>query len=384
MRSAGGKIKKTATATPRKERRGDKGTEEAGYFIFYRFIISKPRSPSLVLPRIVEVCSFFPFIFTASSPAALLLGTHRFFCACFSLPFLSSNHCLPGCAFLPPFSFCFSLPSLSGLSLFPLFQETKIRPSTLLSELTSAPPSSAPAIPRIIEFFNLADTTAATTSAVDINVPLFQPFPAQLVIDEYEPFGVVTRDVFFRNNDNCNRRLKLLQPDSPYFKVSAARSPQGEELKQSSIGAGMEVMFTVTFSPQECREYGCDLVCRTEREKFVIPVRAAGPRPVLDFPDEIDFGCGAVKNVGEKSVIGEFSSFHTSHFSLVSRLFVSFHLTPSLFLLSLSFSPFPSLFSSPLPPPFSLLSPPFSLLPSPFSLLSSHSSSLLSSPLLLF
>jgi len=110
--------------------------------------------------------------------------------------------------------------------------------------------------------------------------------------------------------------VKILHPDSPYFEVSAARDPKGNELKQSTIGAGMECCFIVKFKPQENREYKCDLVCRTEREKFVIPVYAMGPRPVLDFPDKVTFSTTAVKNTTERNLIVRNVGTSAAHFSL--------------------------------------------------------------------
>jgi len=167
----------------------------------------------------------------------------------------------------------------------------------------------------------MEDTTCATTSVVSVQVPIFQPFPSQLQITTYQPFGSITEQIFFRNNDNVNRRIKVLQPDSPYFEVSAARDPNGAELKQSTVGAGMEVMFIVKFKPQEHREYKCDLVCRTERESFVIPVIAMGPRPVLDFPDDINFGTAAVKNELEKTLIVRNVGSEVAHFNLDAMTF---------------------------------------------------------------
>lgn len=78
----------------------------------------------------------------------------------------------------------------------------------------------------------MEDNTTQTESIVDINVPLFQPFPAQVLFKEYDAFGVCTQQIFFRNNDNVCRRIKVLQPDSPYFEVSAARDPKGEVRQQ--------------------------------------------------------------------------------------------------------------------------------------------------------
>ena len=49
---------------------------------------------------------------------------------------------------------------------------------------------------------------------------------------------------------------------------------------------------TFVFSPQD---YTHELICITEREKFLVPVKAIGARAILDFPDEISFGTCPVK-----------------------------------------------------------------------------------------
>lgn len=43
--------------------------------------------------------------------------------------------------------------------------------------------------------------------------------------------------------------------------------------------SGIEVYFIIKFKPQEVREYSLDLLCSTEREKFLVPVRAVSHRP---------------------------------------------------------------------------------------------------------
>lgn len=49
--------------------------------------------------------------------------------------------------------------------------------------------SDACATPRIVEFLNLEDNTAAVTSTVRLDEPLFQPYPSKVVFEGYEPFG---------------------------------------------------------------------------------------------------------------------------------------------------------------------------------------------------
>ena len=82
----------------------------------------------------------------------------------------------------------------------------------------------------------------------------------------------------------------------------------------------MVAAYTIKFTPDEkkvraillykhhhilihVQDYHHQLVCITEREKFLIPVRAIGPRAVLDFPDELHFPTAPVKYVSTKTVL---------------------------------------------------------------------------------
>ncbi|RYH22951.1 hypothetical protein EON65_18485, partial [archaeon] len=98
------------------------------------------------------------------------------------------------------------------------------------------------------------------------------------------------------------RRMRVVKPDTPFFEISAPTTLADEPLKQSKIAPGMEICFVVTFKPQEIREYAWDLVCSTEREKFIVPLRAIGYRPLLTLPDEIDFGPCPIKAAAEKKI----------------------------------------------------------------------------------
>lgn len=65
----------------------------------------------------------------------------------------------------------------------------------------------------------------------------------------------------------------------------------------------MEIQFVIRFSPEAKIDYNYDLVVETEREKFIVPIRAVGKRAMIDFPDSLDFGNVPVKYVTEKPVI---------------------------------------------------------------------------------
>ena len=111
----------------------------------------------------------------------------------------------------------------------------------------------------------------------------------------------------------------MMSPESPFFEVSAPRGPNGEYLKQSKIAAGMEVMFIVRFKAQEVREYSYDLICSTEREKFLVPIRAIGNRPKVTFPDDLSFGSVPVKSTTTKMMFVQNVGTSTAKFSLKTR-----------------------------------------------------------------
>lgn len=71
----------------------------------------------------------------------------------------------------------------------------------------------------------------------------------------------------------------------------------------TKVAPGMEISFIIKFSPEAKTDYAYDLMVVTEREKFIVPIRARGCRAMLDFPDQLDFGLVPVKFETEKPVM---------------------------------------------------------------------------------
>jgi hypothetical protein len=151
-----------------------------------------------------------------------------------------------------------------------------------------------------VELVNAEDHTARVSSSVPLRQPLFEPTPAEVWIDEYTPFQPLTIKLRFRNCDTVVRRLKIEPPRSPVFRVrpwdagnqeKAAKPERGD----GKVAAGMEIAFALEFFPQEVTDYAIDLVCCTERERFLLPVRVRGRFAALDLPDELEFGLCPVK-----------------------------------------------------------------------------------------
>ena len=120
-----------------------------------------------------------------------------------------------------------------------------------------------------------------------------------------------------RNKDKVARSVKIVPPDSKLFQVTPCKKTKmNKSLTKSSnfagsdidnmsskVAPGMEIAFNIKFSPEAKSDYSYDLMVLTEREKFIVPIRAVGCRAMIDFPDSLDFGQVPVKHTTEKPVM---------------------------------------------------------------------------------
>ncbi|KAJ3184326.1 hypothetical protein HK101_009853, partial [Irineochytrium annulatum] len=189
---------------------------------------------------------------------------------------------------------------------------TGLRPSQFIRERSQtteerlAQASYRQRTPRIIELIACED---ANTRASDVPVdrPLFTPHPSEFVLQSYNPFQTYEIVISFRNNDRFARTLRLEPINHPHFTISGMKN---KSLSSGRVAPGIEVQFLLTFTPEEEVDYLYNLVCVTDREKFIVPIRGFGARGMLDFPDEIVFsGCAVrfkttktlyIRNIGNK------------------------------------------------------------------------------------
>jgi hydrocephalus-inducing protein len=101
-------------------------------------------------------------------------------------------------------------------------------------------------------------------------------------------------------------------PDSKLFQIMPCKKSKGltatktgsdVDVMSNRVAPGMEVSYIVRFSPEAKIDYSYDLTVITEREKFIVPIRAVGCRALLDFPDNLDFGPVPVKHTAEKPIM---------------------------------------------------------------------------------
>nr|KAJ3422705.1 CDP-diacylglycerol--glycerol-3-phosphate 3-phosphatidyltransferase [Polyrhizophydium stewartii] len=105
--------------------------------------------------------------------------------------------------------------------------------------------------------------------------PLFHPEPSNISLQSYLPFKTYELVINFRNMDKFARKLRLEPIDSAHFSVHGWNT---NSLNSGKVAPGMEIPFIVKFKPEENVDYVCNLVCETEREKFLLPIRAIGAR----------------------------------------------------------------------------------------------------------
>ncbi|NWU95982.1 HYDIN protein, partial [Upupa epops] len=151
--------------------------------------------------------------------------------------------------------------------------------------------------PRIIQLLSMSEVSHQKFSAVDLEQSLFQPFPSEVVFQNYIPHEVCEVPLILRNTDKVPRLVKVILENSPYFKLI---SPHDICRK---VAPGMPSTFRILFSPEENKDYFHQLICITEREKFLVPIRAIGARAILDFPDQLNFSVCPVKYSTQKTLL---------------------------------------------------------------------------------
>ncbi|OWK15878.1 hypothetical protein Celaphus_00004317, partial [Cervus elaphus hippelaphus] len=80
---------------------------------------------------------------------------------------------------------------------------------------------------------------------IDLDQALFQPFPSEIVFQNYTPCEVYEVPLVLRNNDTIPRMVKVVEESSPYFKVI---SPKGISHK---VAPGVPSVFRILFTPEE-------------------------------------------------------------------------------------------------------------------------------------
>ncbi|NWV14183.1 HYDIN protein, partial [Ptilonorhynchus violaceus] len=67
------------------------------------------------------------------------------------------------------------------------------------------------------------------------------------------------------------------------------------------------------------QDYFHQLLCNTEKEQFIVPIRAIGARAVLDFPDQLDFSVCPVKHSTQKTLLVHNLGNRAAHYQISTQ-----------------------------------------------------------------
>ena len=103
---------------------------------------------------------------------------------------------------------------------------------------------------------------------MNLSRAIFQPFPSEVIFQQYEPGKLYEVPLQLRNDDKVPRLIKVSVDFSPYFKVVAPAN-SGEK-----IAPGMAAQYTVQFFPEEnkVRESASDFSFQQFASKFDVVV----------------------------------------------------------------------------------------------------------------
>jgi hydrocephalus-inducing protein len=184
----------------------------------------------------------------------------------------------------------------------------KKSPSDLIAESASGMVRHPESLgtPQIVDFLNLSSYSHQMDSAVSVDLPLFKPTPQVVAFSNYEGLQSYDATLTLRNQDNVARRIQVLPPDSSFFEILPGRGRKkdgGGSARGDKVAPGMEVSYIIRFTPDCETDYSYDLIVITERERFIVPIRASGGSAVLELPDVIEFGPTPVKYQDSKTIL---------------------------------------------------------------------------------
>ncbi|CBZ51361.1 conserved hypothetical protein [Neospora caninum Liverpool] len=130
---------------------------------------------------------------------------------------------------------------------------------------------------------------------------LFEPEPQVIFFVDFAPFKTYECVLRLRNRDSVARRVQVLQPEARAFEILPGKGGIGPA--SPKVAPGMTTCFTVKFSPDAREDYISELIVVTEREKFVVPLRAISGIGFLDLPPGVAFGPTPVKVKREKTIL---------------------------------------------------------------------------------
>ncbi|CAH0377858.1 unnamed protein product [Pelagomonas calceolata] len=123
--------------------------------------------------------------------------------------------------------------------------------------------------------------------------------PASLFFRNHVPAQIYEQTLHIRNTSAISRRLRLLRPQSRYFKVARVKWPGGED--SGVLAPGMSVHALIKFAPDSLKDFEDRLVVVSEEGEVNISLTGKRDPPILDLPSVLDVGACLLGGVIEKT-----------------------------------------------------------------------------------
>ncbi|XP_032925436.1 hydrocephalus-inducing protein homolog isoform X2 [Catharus ustulatus] len=150
-------------------------------------------------------------------------------------------------------------------------------------------------------------------SAAGPKQSILLPCPPEVVFQNYTPGEVYEVPVVLRNRDKVPHLVKVTLESSLYFQLV------GPNDAFRKVPPGLFTTVRIVFTPGQNKDYFHRLLCITEMEEFIVPIRAIGTRALLDFPDQLDFSQCPVKYSTEKTLLVRNTGNREAHYQLSTQ-----------------------------------------------------------------
>ncbi|XP_032925482.1 hydrocephalus-inducing protein homolog isoform X2 [Catharus ustulatus] len=177
-------------------------------------------------------------------------------------------------------------------------------------------------LPQIVQPQHKHEMSHHQFSAAGLDHSSLQPCPSEVVFQNYTPGELYEVPVVLRNRDKVPHLVKVTLESSPYFQLEI---PSDASRK---VPPGLSMTVRILFTPGQNKDYFHQLLCITDREEFIVPIRAIGARAILDFPGQLEFWQCPVKYSTEKTLLVRNLGNWAAHYQLSTQS--PFSVTPAM------------------------------------------------------
>ncbi|ORC90895.1 Hydin [Trypanosoma theileri] len=126
----------------------------------------------------------------------------------------------------------------------------------------------------------------------------FEVHPHEIYFREFEPHKTYEAVLQLKNTTKETQFIRVARPQSHLITLKLPRNG----VTTMKVASGLSLTYKVLFTPEENRDYHCDLVVTTDHEEFTIPVHCIASRGWLALPPSFTVTPAPVKGTTETTL----------------------------------------------------------------------------------